>query len=140
VYCRRRPERFGGLSAPQNGTSFGSCALVGQDWRMRQSPTEKPIKKFCRTFEHLQDDSVSCSVAERIERHRGLLGVDELSPLLGLSPKTLYAWVAAGTLPAVRMAYLLWWGHAHNLEPLSVPLSLKRGEYTSPFFFDRPAR
>jgi len=32
------------------------------------------------------------------------------------------------------LAYLLWWGDAHNLEPLSVPLSLKRGEYTSPFF------
>ena len=32
------------------------------------------------------------------------------------------------------LAYLLWFGSAHNLEPLSVPLSLKRGEYTSPFF------
>jgi hypothetical protein len=32
------------------------------------------------------------------------------------------------------LTYLLWWGHPHKLEPLSVPLSLKRGEYTSPFF------
>jgi excisionase family DNA binding protein len=70
---------------------------------MRKSSTEKPIKKFCRTFEHLPNDSVPCSVAERIERHRGLLSVHELSPLLGLSPKTVYSWVAAGTLPAVRM-------------------------------------
>lgn len=39
--------------------------------------------------------------------------------------------VLVGVAP---LAYLLWWGAAHNLEPLSVPLSLKRGEYTSPFF------
>jgi hypothetical protein len=32
------------------------------------------------------------------------------------------------------LAYLFWWGNAHNLQPLSVPLSLKRGEYISPFF------
>ena len=32
------------------------------------------------------------------------------------------------------MAYLLWFGTAHNFEPLSAPLSLKRGEYTSAFF------
>lgn len=61
------------------------------------------IKKACRTYPNVHDDSVPFSVAERIERHRGLLAVDELSPLLGMSPKTIYAWVAAGTLPAVRM-------------------------------------
>jgi hypothetical protein len=32
------------------------------------------------------------------------------------------------------LAYLLWWGKTHNLEPLSVPISLRRGDYTSPFF------
>jgi hypothetical protein len=30
--------------------------------------------------------------------------------------------------------YLLWWENAHNPKPLSVPLMLKRGEYTSPIF------
>jgi excisionase family DNA binding protein len=70
---------------------------------MTQPSTKNPIKRFCRTFEHLQDDSVPCSVTERIERDRGLLRVDELSPLLDLSRKTIYAWVAAGTLQAVRM-------------------------------------
>jgi hypothetical protein len=39
--------------------------------------------------------------------------------------------VLAGIAP---LAYLIWWGHAHNLEPLSVPISLKRGGFTSPFF------
>ncbi len=39
--------------------------------------------------------------------------------------------VLAGIAP---LAYLIWWGHAHNLEPLSVPVALKRGEFTSPFF------
>jgi hypothetical protein len=32
------------------------------------------------------------------------------------------------------LAYLLWFGTAHNFEPLSAPISLKHGEYTSPFF------
>jgi hypothetical protein len=32
------------------------------------------------------------------------------------------------------LAYLLWFGTAHNFEPLSAPISLKRGEYTSAFF------
>jgi predicted small integral membrane protein len=31
-------------------------------------------------------------------------------------------------------AYLFWWENTHNPEPLSVPLSLTRGEYTSPYF------
>jgi excisionase family DNA binding protein len=62
--------------------------------------TQKPS---CRTFPNVHDESVPCSVATQIERHRGLLAVDELSMLLGMSPKTLYAWVAAGTLPAIRM-------------------------------------
>ena len=36
-----------------------------------------------------------------------------------------------GVMPIV---YLLWFGTAHNFEPLSAPLSLKRGEYTSALF------
>lgn len=32
------------------------------------------------------------------------------------------------------LAYLLWFGTVHNFEPLSAPISLKHGEYTSPFF------
>jgi hypothetical protein len=32
------------------------------------------------------------------------------------------------------ITYLLWFGTAHNFEPLSAPLSLKRGEYTSALF------
>jgi hypothetical protein len=39
--------------------------------------------------------------------------------------------VLAGIAP---LSYLFWWGLAHNLEPLSVPIALKRGEFTSPFF------
>ena len=63
----------------------------------------RKIKKLCRTFPNVEDDSVPCTVATLIERHRGLLDVDELSPLLDMSPKTIYAWVSRGTLPAVRM-------------------------------------
>jgi len=47
-----------------------------------------------------------------------LTGIGCLLLLMGLAP----------------LAWLLWWGSAHNFEPLSVPLSLKRGEYTSPLF------
>lgn len=32
------------------------------------------------------------------------------------------------------LGYLSWWGQVHNLEPLSMPLPLKRGEYVSPYF------
>lgn len=32
------------------------------------------------------------------------------------------------------LAYVLWFGAAHNFELLSAPISLKHGEYTSPFF------
>jgi hypothetical protein len=32
------------------------------------------------------------------------------------------------------LAYLLWFGTAHNFEPLSAPISLNRGDYTSAFF------
>lgn len=39
--------------------------------------------------------------------------------------------IVAGLAP---LAYLTWWGHAHNFEPVSMPLPLKRGEYVSPFF------
>lgn len=39
-----------------------------------------------------------------------------------------------GTSNAYPLAYLLWFGTAHNFEPLSAPISLKHGEYTSPFF------
>ena len=43
------------------------------------------------------------------------------------------AWslIAIGLAP---YAYLVLWPLAHNLEPLSVQVSLKRGEYTSPYF------
>jgi hypothetical protein len=36
-----------------------------------------------------------------------------------------------GVMPIV---YLLWFGTAHNFEPLSAPISLKHGEYASAFF------
>jgi hypothetical protein len=47
-----------------------------------------------------------------------LIGVAVFLVLLGVGP----------------LAYLLWFGSAHNFTPLSVPISLKRGEFTSPFF------
>ena len=39
--------------------------------------------------------------------------------------------ILAGVSP---LAYLQWWESAHNLEPLTFPLPLKRGVYTSPYF------
>ena len=47
-----------------------------------------------------------------------IVGVGCLLILVGIAP----------------LAYLFWWGNAHNFEPLSVPLSLKSGQYTSPVF------
>ena len=37
-------------------------------------------------------------------------------------------------LGVAPLAYFLWFGSAHNFTPLSVPISLKRGEFISPFF------
>jgi excisionase family DNA binding protein len=61
------------------------------------------IQKFCRTFPDATENHEPCTVATTIERHRRLLSVDELAHLIGRSPKTLYSWVAAETLPAVRL-------------------------------------
>jgi hypothetical protein len=47
-----------------------------------------------------------------------LIGVAVFLVVLGIAP----------------LAYLLWFGSAHNFTPLSVPISLKRGEFISPFF------
>jgi len=47
-----------------------------------------------------------------------LVGVAVFLVVLGITP----------------LAYLLWFGSTHNFTPLSVPISLKRGEFTSPFF------
>ncbi len=47
-----------------------------------------------------------------------LIGIGLFLVLVGIAP----------------LAYMSWWGSNHNLEPLSVPVSLKRGEFKSPFF------
>jgi hypothetical protein len=39
--------------------------------------------------------------------------------------------VVVGVAP---IAYLIWFGAAHNFQPLSMPLPLKHGEYTSAVF------
>ncbi|MGO9436737.1 MAG: hypothetical protein ACLPH3_09030 [Terracidiphilus sp.] len=39
--------------------------------------------------------------------------------------------ILVGVSPAV---YFWWFGTAHNFDPLSAPISLRRGEYTSAFF------
>jgi len=40
-------------------------------------------------------------------------------------------WLLVAVAP---LAYLSWWASPHMVEPLSVPISLKAGDYTSPFF------
>jgi predicted DNA-binding transcriptional regulator AlpA len=54
--------------------------------------------KHCRTFPGRDEDP--CSIATRIERHQGMLKPAALAVLLSVSPKSIYAWVKAGTLPA----------------------------------------
>jgi excisionase family DNA binding protein len=61
-------------------------------------PTER-----CRTYPDAIDRSVPCSIATEIERHRGMLTPAQLAELLAVSPKSVYAWVKAGTLPAVTL-------------------------------------
>ncbi|MCU1251524.1 MAG: Helix-turn-helix domain [Edaphobacter sp.] len=61
------------------------------------------IEKFCRTHPDAIDHSVPCSVATTIERHRGMLTPAKLADLLAVSPKSIYAWVKQGTLPAVTL-------------------------------------
>ncbi len=72
---------------------------------MKTIKNETKSQKSCRSLrlnEH-QDRSVPCSVATTIERHPCMLTAAELAVLLATSPKTIYAWVKAGTLPACIM-------------------------------------
>ena len=57
----------------------------------------------CRTFPTPVNATEPSSIADLIRGHRGLLTVDQLSELLSASPKSLYAWVKQGRLPAVRL-------------------------------------
>jgi excisionase family DNA binding protein len=56
--------------------------------------------KNCRTYPNIEEEPKPCSVATTIERHRGMLTPAKLAVLLAVSPKSIYAWVKAGTLPA----------------------------------------
>jgi excisionase family DNA binding protein len=60
---------------------------------------EPTPQRPCRTFNH-QEQPAPCSIATTIERHRGMLTPATLAGLLAVSPKSIYAWVKAGTLPA----------------------------------------
>jgi excisionase family DNA binding protein len=60
------------------------------------------LPKNCRTFP-TPSVSASSSVADQLRSHRGLINVDTLAELLDSSPKSLYAWVKQGRLPAVRL-------------------------------------
>jgi excisionase family DNA binding protein len=73
-----------------------------QNKSMRNMTTGKKPQQPCRTYPGADhDDSAPCSVAAMIERHRGMLTPATLAVLLAVSPKSIYAWVKAGTLPAV---------------------------------------
>jgi excisionase family DNA binding protein len=64
--------------------------------------TMKKPQQRCRTYPSSgHDDSVPRTVVTVIERHQCMLTPAALAVLLAVSPKTIYAWVAAGTLPAV---------------------------------------
>jgi len=80
-------------------------ALIATACNARLSVTEKsPMEskqKSCRTYPDAIDHSVPCSVATRIERHRGMLTPAKLADLLAVSPKSIYSWVNSGRLPAV---------------------------------------
>jgi excisionase family DNA binding protein len=58
------------------------------------------IEKLCRTYPNAEEHTVPSSIATTIERHRGMLTPAKLAALLAVSPKSIYAWVKAGTLPA----------------------------------------
>jgi excisionase family DNA binding protein len=59
---------------------------------------ETSTLKHCRTFPTRGEEP--SSIATQIARHEGMLKPSALAILLAVSPKTVYAWVKAGTLPA----------------------------------------
>jgi excisionase family DNA binding protein len=61
------------------------------------------FQKPCRTFPTPIDSSAPSSVADQLRNQRGLISVETLAELLNSSPKSLYAWVKQGRLPAVRL-------------------------------------
>jgi excisionase family DNA binding protein len=60
-------------------------------------------RKYCRTFPDHQAESLPGSVTAILNARRSLLTPSELANLLAISNKTLYAWVAAGKIPAVQL-------------------------------------
>jgi excisionase family DNA binding protein len=69
---------------------------------MRKQDNGSKSQKLCRSFKPNEphDRSAPCSVATTIERHPSMLTPANLAVLLAVSPKSIYAWVKAGTLPA----------------------------------------
>ena len=63
----------------------------------------KPARKNCRTFPAHEAETVSGSVTAILESRKALVTPAELASLLAVSNKTLYAWVAAGKIPALQL-------------------------------------
>ena len=73
-----------------------------EEYRNEKTDDGSKSQRSCRSFkpENHHDHSVPCSVATAIERHHGMLTAANLAVLLAVSPKSIYAWVRAGKLPA----------------------------------------
>ncbi len=83
------------------------------------------IKPFCRTFPNAETHSEPCSIATTIERHKRMLTVEELAPMLTLSPKTLYARVKAGSMPATVIGTSVRFDPYETATWLRFPVSIK---------------
>jgi excisionase family DNA binding protein len=83
-------------------TCFGSMTEMDTIDTEDQIAMSK-IQKFCRTFPDANESHEPCSIATRIELHRGLLTPDQLAELLAVSRKSIYAWAKQGRLPSVTL-------------------------------------
>jgi excisionase family DNA binding protein len=93
---KAKSQRFDSVSNPS-----GTRTVHKTVWTLRKGPNVK--KKFVITSSAASTPSAPCSIATMIERHAVMLTVDDLARLLSFKPKTIYAKVAKGTLPATRM-------------------------------------
>jgi len=94
---KAKSQRFGMAAPNSSGTGTERRAV----WTLRKGANVK--KKFVITPAVAATPSAPCSIATIIERHEAMLTVDDLARLLSFKPKTIYAKVAKGTLPATRM-------------------------------------
>jgi hypothetical protein len=123
VSCQGRPRLSSRRAGRKTGSTNSHCSSVS---------SQRPAMTVCR------DALSNFSLAEISPRNVYEMGSKEVRPLAQSIKKRIFVTVVAVSALALMaltpLAYVFYWRSIHNIQPLSVTLSLKRGEYISPLF------